>query len=92
MASGHEEVAWLVRRRSADAGVAIEGAALAEGLDFVPIAEERFDLVVPAELAAAPPVSRLLQVLDDPGFRAEVAVLPGYDVSLIGQVATVEAA
>ena len=92
LASGHEEVAWLVRRRSADAGVAIEGAALAEGLDFVPIAEERFDLVVPAELAAAPPVSRLLQVLDDPGFRAEVAVLPGYDVSLIGQVATVEAA
>ena len=91
-AEGHEEVAWLVRRGSADAGVAIEGAALAEGLDFVPVAEERFDLVVPAELASRPPASRLVEALDDPGLRAEAAVLPGYDLSLTGHVATVEAA
>ena len=92
LARGHEEVAWLVRQQSADAGIAIEPSAIAEGLDFVPVVEERFDLVVPAELAARPPVSRLLQALDDPGLRAEAGVLPGYDVSLLGQVATVEAA
>ena len=92
MAAGHEEVAWTVGRGLADAGIAIEAAALAEGLDFVPITQERFDLVVPAELADRPPVSRLLQVMDDPGLRAETAVLPGYDVSMLGQVATVEVA
>ena len=92
LAAGHREVARLVRWRSADVGIAIESAALAEGLDFVPLVEERFDLVVPADSAAAPSVSRLIETLDDPAFRAEVDHLPGYDGSMSGQVTTVEAA
>ena len=92
LAGGHREVARLVRWRSADAGIAIESAALAEGLGFVPLVEERFDLVVPADSAGEPPVSRLIETLDDPAFRAEVEHLPGYDGSLSGQVTTVEAA
>jgi molybdate-binding protein/DNA-binding XRE family transcriptional regulator len=91
-AADHEEVAQLVRCGAADAGVAIEAVALAAGLGFVPLAEERFDLVVPASLADAPPVSRLIEALDDPGFRAEMASLPGYDFALSGQVTTLEAA
>ena len=92
LAADHGDVARLVRWESADVGIAIESAALAEGLDFVPLTEERFDLVIPAELAAGPPVSRLLDALDDPGFRTEVNHLPGYDGSLSGEVTTVEAA
>ena len=92
LAAGHREVARLVRCRSADVGIAIESAALAEGLDFVPLVEERFDLAVPADSAAAPPVSRLIEILDDPAFRAEVEHLPGYDGSMSGQVTTVDAA
>ena len=91
-ASGHREVARLVRSRSADAGFAIESAALAEGMEFIPLVTERFDLVVPADSAAKPPVSRLIETLDDPGFRAEVEHLPGYDNSMSGQITTVEAA
>lgn len=91
-AMGHGDVARLVGTGSADAGIAVESAALAEGLDFVPLVEERFDLVVPAELAAKRHVSRLIETLDDPGFRTEVSHLPGYDGSLSGQVTTVEAA
>lgn len=92
LAADHREVARLVRSGSADAGVAIEGVALAEGLDFVPLAEERFDLVVAADIASEEPASRLLETLDDPDFRAELEQLPGYDGSLTGQVTTVEAA
>ena len=92
VASGHAEVARLVRWGSADTGIAIESAALAEGLDFVPLTEERFDLVVPASLASGTPVSRLIEALDDPGFRTEVSHLPGYDGSQSGQVTMVEAA
>ena len=92
LADGHAEVARLVRWGSADVGIAIESAALAEGLGFVPLAEERFDLVIPRALTAKPPVSRLIEALDDPGFRTEVNHLPGYDGSLSGQVTTVEAA
>lgn len=91
-AAGHAEVAQLVRFGAADVGVAIEGVALAAGLGFVPLIEERFDLVVRADLADSAPVSRLLETLDDPGFRADAAQLPGYDVESCGHVTTLEAA
>lgn len=92
LASGHAEVAHLVRCGAADVGVAIESVALAAGLGFVPLAEERFDLVVPAALAEGTPVARLIQALEDPTFRLEMAHLPGYDLEMSGQVTTLEAA
>lgn len=91
-AAGHREVARMVRSGAADAGIAIESAALAEGLDFIPLASERFDLVIPADVAADSPVSRLIETLDDPAFRTEIEHLPGYDGSRSGQVTTVDAA
>jgi putative molybdopterin biosynthesis protein len=81
-----------VRCGAADAGVAIESVALAAGLGFVPLTEERFDLVVPASVAESAPVSRLLESLDDPAFKTEMGHLPGYDADLVGHVTTVEAA
>ena len=92
LATGHSEVAQLVRAGAADVGVAVEGVALASGLDFLPLTEERFDLIVPAELATEPPVARLLEALDDPRFRAEIAQLPGYDQEIAGHATTLEAA
>lgn len=89
LAAGHAEVARLVRWGVADVGVAIEAAALAAGLDFVPLAEERFDLVVPRARAEQDPVARLLGLLDAPGFRAEAGRLPGYDLDRAGHAETV---
>ena len=91
-AGSHGDVARLVRMGLADVGIAIEGAALAEGLDFIPLSDERFDLIIPGALSEEAPVSRLLDALDDPGFRTEISHLPGYDGSQSGQVTTVEAA
>lgn len=91
-AEGHVEVAQLVRCGAADVGIAIEGVALAAGLDFVALAEERFDLVIPLELAESPPVSRLIETLEDPSFVADMRSLPGYDGGLCGHVTTLEAA
>jgi molybdate-binding protein/DNA-binding XRE family transcriptional regulator len=91
-AAGHAEVGQLVRSGAADVGVAIESVALAAGLGFVPLTEERFDLIVPAEAAGSAPVVRLLEALDDPGFRAEIAQLPGYDQEISGHVTTLDAA
>ena len=88
VAEGHLDVARRVHCGAADAGVAIESAALAWGLGFVPLVEERFDLVIPASIAETPPVSRFLDTLDDPGFRAEAACLPGYDTSISGHAST----
>ena len=91
-ASGHTDVATLVACGAADVGVAIEGVALAADLAFVPLVEERFDLVVPGDAADAPMVTRLLETLEDPNFRADAGNLPGYDTELCGHVTTLEAA
>src|SRR5271169_4781927 len=47
-AAGHLQVAAAIAGGLADVGVSSEPAALAYGLDFIPLAAERFDLVLPA--------------------------------------------
>jgi len=89
VASSHEEVAKLVRWGAADVGVAIEAAALREGLGFVPLSDERFDLVVPASRVDADPIARFLDLIDQPAFRAEAVGLPGYDLSMSGHASYV---
>jgi putative molybdopterin biosynthesis protein len=65
-------------------GGASEPAARAYGLAFVPLAEERFSLVIPAVHAAAREVQALLKVLSSPWLLAQLAGLPGYDAATCG--------
>jgi putative molybdopterin biosynthesis protein len=83
--AGHLQVAAAVAGRVADAGVSSEPAALAYGLGFIPLAEERFDLVLPAKHAASREVQGLLKVLMSPWLLAQLASLPGYDPASCGE-------
>jgi putative molybdopterin biosynthesis protein len=85
VAAGHLEVAAAIAAGLADAGVASEPAALAYGLDFVPLAEERFDLVVPAAHAGSREVLGLLKALSSPWLLDQLASLPGYALSRVGE-------
>jgi putative molybdopterin biosynthesis protein len=84
-AAGHLQVAAAVAGRLADVGVSSEPAALAYGLNLIPLAEERFDLVLPAKHAASREVQGLLKVLASPWLLAQLASLPGYDPSRCGE-------
>jgi molybdate-binding protein/DNA-binding XRE family transcriptional regulator len=84
-AAGHLQVAAAVAGRLADAGVSSEPAALAYGLDFIPLASERFELVLPAKHAASREVQGLLKVLTSPWLLAQLASLPGYDPASCGE-------
>jgi molybdate-binding protein/DNA-binding XRE family transcriptional regulator len=84
-AAGHLQVAAAVAGGLADAGVSSEPAALAYGLDFIPLAEERFDLVLPAKHAASREVQGLLRVLTSPWLLAQLGSLPGYDPGGCGE-------
>lgn len=89
VAQDHEDVARLVRWGVADVGVAIEAAASAQRLDFVPLSEERFDLLVPERRLQEAPVARLVERLGRPAFRAEAHDFPGYDLREAGHALTV---
>ena len=77
--------AWQLQRDLADAGVASEPAALAYGLAFIPLATERFDLVIPADLAGSREVQSLLKVLSSRWLLDQLASLPGYDPAICGE-------
>ncbi len=87
-AAGHLQVAAAIAGGLADAGVSSEPAALAYGLGFIPLAAERFDLVLPAKHAASREVQGLLRVLTSPWLLAQLASLPGYDADRCGERAS----
>jgi putative molybdopterin biosynthesis protein len=86
MRRSHAEVATAVREGQADAGPGILASARAAGLDFIPLQEERYDLVVPVQFIDEQPVRALLDTLTERGYRREIETLGGYDSSLTGSV------
>jgi molybdate-binding protein/transcriptional regulator with XRE-family HTH domain len=84
-ATGHLQVASAVAAGTAGAGVASEPAALAYGLAFIPLADESFDLILPAKQLGSREVQALLRVLTSPWLLAQLASLPGYDPSRCGE-------
>jgi putative molybdopterin biosynthesis protein len=84
-AAGHLQVASAISARLAAAGIASEPAARAYGLAFVPLADEHFTLVIPAEHAASREVQAMLKVLSSPWLLAQLASLPGYDAATCGE-------
>jgi molybdate-binding protein/DNA-binding XRE family transcriptional regulator len=84
-ARGHLQVASAVAAGLADAGVASEPAALAYGLGFIPLADERFDLVLPARHLGTREVQGLLRVLSSPWLLSQLASLPGYNPGRCGE-------
>ncbi len=83
-AGGHLAVARAISSGLADAGVGVQAVAAALGLDFVPLEEERYDLVIPNHLINELGVQALLDLLRRPGLRRRVETLGGYDVSSMG--------
>lgn len=83
--STHEEAALRVLRGEADAAIACEWAGRQAGLGFVPLREERFDLIVPRE-AGKRAAEGLVQALRAPSFHRRGAAWPGYDLRETGVV------
>lgn len=82
-AAGHLEVAHAVSLGAADTGIATRDAALTFGLGFVPLAQERYDLVLSRDDLSDPRCVRLFEVMTSAPFRRELAAL-GYDVEHCG--------
>jgi molybdate-binding protein/DNA-binding XRE family transcriptional regulator len=82
----HAEVAEAVASGAADVGPGILAVARAMGLDFLPLQEERYDLVIPAEFLNTAPVQAVLDIAVSSPFQAELEALGGYDSSRTGTV------
>ncbi len=82
----HLEVALKVFFGEADVGLGIEYVAHLFSLDFVPLKEERFDLVVPKELWSTKVIQRLITFIDPVRITRLSHTLPGYDLKDTGKI------
>jgi len=85
-ARSHFEGAIRVAGGAADAALGLRIVAESLGLDFVPLATTRCDLVIPKDLRNLPGIAVLLDVLQSSRIRKELSALPGYDASQVGKV------
>lgn len=81
----HLAVAAAVASGRADCGLGIAAAAVALDLDFIPLFEEEYDLIIPAVYVEDELLQPLLRLAQDNEFQNAVAQLPGYDTSRMGR-------
>jgi putative molybdopterin biosynthesis protein len=82
----HLAIAADVASGAANVGLGILAAARALDLEFVPLFNEQYQLVIPREHYKSPVVAPVLAIIGDPGFQSEVGALGGYDVTEMGRV------
>jgi putative molybdopterin biosynthesis protein len=80
----HEEVAGIIAGGDANVGIGLRAAAQKFSQDFVPLFQERYDLVLPPEARELPKMNLLLEILNSGEFRRSVEKLGGYDSRLTG--------
>jgi putative molybdopterin biosynthesis protein len=86
IAAGHLPAALAVSLGEADCCIATRSAAQAFGLGFVPLATERYDLVIRRAFVKLPAVEALLDGLNRSAMRRRLELLAGYDTSHTGEV------
>jgi len=74
----HLSVAAAVKSGAADAGLGILSVAKALNLDFVPVAEERYDIAIPVDFLELPQIKTILDLITRETFRRRVESLGGY--------------
>lgn len=80
----HLAVALAVKTGEADAGMGVYSAAKALGLQFVPVAQERYEIVLRASNRNDPRVQALLETIESAEFKATLEKMGGYDTRETG--------
>ncbi|MCM3726759.1 molybdopterin biosynthesis protein [Neobacillus cucumis] len=76
----HLAVAAEVKGDVSVAGLGIYPAAKAMGLDFIPVADEEYDLVMKLEFFESDSGRQLIKIIQSPAFKEQVEKIGGYQV------------
>jgi molybdate-binding protein/transcriptional regulator with XRE-family HTH domain len=77
-AASHFDCAGAIREGRADVAMGLRAVAESADLDFLPVREVDFDLIIPEDFLSFAPVARLLDLLQQRGLRKQLDELPGY--------------
>lgn len=82
----HMSLAKAIQNSDADCGLGTYSAAKVFDLDFIPICDEEYDLLVKSELLESDYIKTLLNVINSQEFKTRVETLGGYNVDEIGKI------
>ena len=85
-AATHMAVAAAVSGGAADAGLGIESAARAMGLQFIPVGSEEYDFAAPVRSLSLAHVKNFLEILKSESFKASLKELGGYRAERSGEI------
>ena len=80
----HNDVAKLIAKGEADAGMGVHAAAKLYDLDFIPIYSEQYDLLIPDTMKNHPGIIEILYILKSEEFAEKAAMLGGYTLNKPG--------
>lgn len=87
----HMEAGVAVLKSEADTAFGIENTAHILDLDFIPLYQERFDLVIPADYFYSPQVTYFLSFFEQPTLLHYIKDFTGYDLRNTGVVLEADA-
>lgn len=81
-----DDLAYAIRAGEVDCGIATRAAAKAQGLDFLSLAWEKFDLAMRRRTYFEPGPQKLFALMRSPDFARRAEALTGYRVAEAGLV------
>jgi putative molybdopterin biosynthesis protein len=82
----HFEVGLSILSKEADVGIATIAVSKLLGLSFIPITQERFDMILSKSTFFEKGIQAFIEVLNSEGFRNRVAKLGNYDFKSSGKI------
>ncbi|RDY27164.1 helix-turn-helix domain-containing protein [Romboutsia weinsteinii] len=85
--SSHISIASYVARGKADVGIGNEkGALQVNNIEFIPLQNERYDLVIRDEDLSNPIYKSIINIVSSEEFRSELEGIGGYDLKDLGKI------
>lgn len=82
----HMGVSAGIKSNAADAGMAIKAAANALNLDFIPVATEDYQIIIPQEYFSSKPVQVMVDIINSAEFKNAVIKAGGYEINRTGEI------
>ena len=76
--NSHTGIAQAIKLGNADIGIGLIAAAVIEDLDFIPLFDEQYDLVIPGEQIEDPAIQEMLDYISTARYRRSINSLEGY--------------
>lgn len=84
--SSHFSAATAIMRKAADVAIGDEKTSMMmDGIDFIPLKQEDYDIVFREEDLKRPEFQRLLYIIQSDEFKKEAATVSAYDITGLGE-------